>query len=128
MKIVAVTLTLLTLSGCSTLGLQSDTISLPRDQTLIAYGEAKATFRLGSVIVAQGCQAKKIDEVICRIGADLRAEAQTLDALLTAALVDKRGTLSPQDLQRFILLGGQIAALAGYTNPTGLLNLGTLPK
>ena len=108
-------------AGCATLGLQSDTIALPRDATLIAYGQAKATFLFADYMMTSGCAAGRLDPVLCKAGADLRGEAKTLDALLTAALVDKRGTLTPQDLQRFIALGGQLAALAGYPTMAGVL-------
>jgi hypothetical protein len=112
------------LAGCAAFGWQSDSIAVPRDPLLVAYGEARATFQLADFLFARTCQAGHADETLCKIGAELKTRALALDALLQAALVDKRGSLTPQDLQRFIQLGAQLAALAGMPQLGALGALG----
>src|SRR3990167_5078008 len=108
---------MLAVAGCASLGYQSDSVSLPRDPLLIAYGEARGLFRVGEALVVEACADTRLDATACRVGADLRTQAVALDGLLQAALIDKRGSLSPQDLQRFLALGGQLAGLAGLAGP-----------
>lgn len=112
------------LAGCGALGYVPDSVSLPRDPLLIAYGEARGLVRVGEVLVVQACADQRLDALACRVGADLRTQAVALDGLLQAALVDRRGRLSPQDLQRFLSLGAQLAALAGVPGLGALGGLG----
>jgi hypothetical protein len=114
----------LAVAGCSTLGYQRSTLSVPRDDALIVYGEARALVQVAEVIVRRECEAKRLADDVCRVAAGLHQRALAAGALIEAARA-QRDELDPKQLQALLRLGLQLAGLGGIT-PAGLGVLGTL--
>lgn len=108
---IGLLLVILFLTGCA--GWERATISLPRDEILLTYADARAEIRIASYLIEAGCQAKTIPEATCTAAARARDQLVALDLRLRAALLDRKASLQPADLQGLLSLAGQLSRLAG---------------
>jgi len=116
----------LALAGCASLGLESSTVSFPRDELLLLYGDAKADYKLAEYLIGAGCAGKTIPEPVCAAGVRVQARAVEFDQRLRDAVAAKQA-LTLQDLRGFLAAAAELARLAGYPVPS-LGGLGLAPK
>ncbi len=115
------TLPVLLLAGCSTLGYQPATLSVSRDAVIYRAGRASAIHDVVVPIVADLCGEGKLPPELCRAAAMAEVEYQALAGVYRQALVEKRVPPDPDKLiaaaEKLVGLVGPILLKAGLGLP-----------